>query len=82
MGSTRLGFHGSMRAKRVRSFGKHSPVVWPMGVRVATQPYSSKISAPICVDEMRPMTKKDVLQSQLKHVAGMRDDSPLQCQDG
>jgi hypothetical protein len=43
------------------SLGKHKPVVLPRGVRVAIHPYSSRISAPIPVDEMRPMTKKHVL---------------------
>jgi len=44
------------------SFGMHRPVVIPKGVRVETQPYSSKISEPILVDDMRPMTKKHVLR--------------------
>ena len=43
------------------SFGRQSPVVIPSGVLVEIHPYSSRISAPVRVDEMRPMTKKHVL---------------------
>ncbi len=53
------------------------PVVFPTEVRVDTQPNSSSISAPIRVDEMRPMTKKQVLE-----MSGIRvDDSPLHGQN-
>lgn len=48
--------------KRDTSLGKQRPVVSPNGVLVAIQPNSSRISAPIRVEEMRPMTKKQVLQ--------------------
>lgn len=42
------------------STGKQMPVVNPIGVRVAIQPYSSRISAPCSVDEIKPSTKKHV----------------------
>lgn len=48
-------------AMREMSFGRQSPVVRPSGVLVAIQPYSSNISAPMRVDDKRPMTKKQVL---------------------
>lgn len=51
--------------KRDTSLGKQRPVVSPNGVLVAIQPNSSRISAPIRVEEMRPMTKKQVLSNSL-----------------